>query len=238
MNAQNKVSAEEVDQIVDLVADLNSKVRLDKDLAYLSDEQHDRLADGINDLTINIYNHKLVCKKSTERMDKLTEMMTSMSALDFSKTADVTDNENHLDYMATGLNLMNHQLKTSVRELQLYKRIFESMGDLIVVTNQQGVIKFVNEQAGLLGDYNRQQLIGKQFEELINLSDGQSVLNYADILENFEFNAEHQIPFENVSIELTNSDDDSFSVNMAVSVLRDDQDEPEGFVFAIPGLGS
>ena len=234
MNAQNSASEDTVDQIVDLVAELNSRVRLDKDLTYLSDEQYDRLADGINDLSINIYNRKLVSGKTTDRLDKLTDMMTSLSALDFSKTVEVTESENHLDYIATGLNLMRHHLKTSISELQLYKRIFESRGDLILVVNPEGIIKFVNENTGLLGSLSKDNLVGTRFEELIDKSSSESLIKYADILESFELSSEHGIPLEDVSLDLLDSDNGSFSINMEVSILRDDLDMAEGFVFSIP----
>ena len=117
METNTATPPNEVEQILALISDVNGKVRVDDSLTYISDEQYDRLKVGINDLTINIYNHKLVSEKSKDRLDTLTDMMISMASLDFSKKAPVGEEENHLDYLAIGLNLMSHQLNKAVNPL-------------------------------------------------------------------------------------------------------------------------
>jgi len=137
----------EAEKIIELIAKLNSEVLVDDSLSYLSDEQYDKILEGVKKLTINIYNHKLVSPSSHDRLDELTDVMTSLASLDFSKRATVEGSENHLDYIAIGLNLLSYQLAKQIEPMKLLRTFFESVKEPIIVTDSKSRILLLNNAA-------------------------------------------------------------------------------------------
>jgi PAS domain S-box-containing protein len=147
----------EAEKIIELIAKLNSEVLIDDSLSYLSDEQYDRILEGVKKLTINIYNHKLVSPTSHDRLDELTDVMTSLASLDFSKRATVEGTENHLDYIAIGLNLLCYQLAKQVEPMKVLKTFFESVKEPIIVTDSKDNVLLINNTVqNIIGTDNRE----------------------------------------------------------------------------------
>ena len=235
MRTKTATLPEEVDKIIDLISDLNGKVGGDEDLNNMSDEQYDRLTEQINTLNINIYNHQLVSEQPNDRLNELTDIMTSMAQLDFSQKATVTDDDDSLlDYIATGLNLLSYKLQEETAKLKLYKNVFESVNDLVIVTDEDGIIRYVNKQTGPFLGYDRDELVGENADLWLNNKNSDTLFNFADILMDFDLHSEHKMPYRNIKVEILHKDQYAYLVNMSVSVLRNYEDDAEGFVFIIP----
>ena len=134
-------------QILDLMSRLSSKIRLDGSLSYLSDEQYVEIANGVKKLSIDIYNHKLVSETSHDRLDELTDIMTSIAALDFTKRAFVGEENNHLDYIAIGLNLLCYQLEKQINPLLHIKKLYDIAHESVILTDVNFIITELNPSA-------------------------------------------------------------------------------------------
>ncbi|MBL4625134.1 MAG: hypothetical protein JKY42_08355 [Flavobacteriales bacterium] len=74
---EKKYLGREVDQIEELIAKLNSKVTLDGSLSYLTKDGYDRIFHQFKMLDTSIYNHKELSIESNDRLDELTDIMSS-----------------------------------------------------------------------------------------------------------------------------------------------------------------
>lgn len=224
MKKQIPSSTLEATQIVELLSELNNKVRMDESLTYVSDDQYEQIAKGINDLTINIYNHKLISETAGDRMDELTDMMTSMAALDFSKKAHVTEEENHLDYIAIGLNLMNKQLSKATAVLKMYGNIIENLKDLIIVLDEKGKIEFVNESVTTQLGFEKDELIGRTVNKLFP---------FKKLLEQLQFEKKDPV-VERVQFKLSYKNGHKMLVPASVTVAKDNENNAQNIILLIP----
>lgn len=214
----------EATAIVELLSDLNNKVRLDESLTYVSDKQYDRILKEFNNLTINIYNHKLVSENTSDRMDELTDMMTSMAEMDFSKQAKVTGEENHLDYIAIGLNLMNQQLSKSTEILRMYGKIIGNVKDLIIVIDERGKIEFVNRAVTAQLGFEKKELLHRSVNKLFSFKKLQEQL-HLEIKERLT---------EKVQLKLSYKNEHSILVPSSVTVIRDNHNNVQSIILLIP----
>jgi len=225
------IAQKEVDNIQDLLADLTTKIKLDPTLSYINDTQYDQLVNGLNDLTINIYDHKEVSETSKDRLDHLSDVMTSMAALDFSKEARDDGNYNHLDYFAIGINLLRNTLGKKMEEYQLFHNVTRSIDDLIIITDTKGTVRFANEQLKEFLGHDARSLIGEGVYNII--VPNRELFDMEDLMGNSSFHLKHNIPLNSVLVHLYHKDVHSILVNMSVSLLKNDKGEGEGFIFIV-----
>lgn len=211
-----------VSTIVDMIADLNTKVTLDENLSFVSDDDFDKIYDQVNTLRINIYNHKEVADSPRDRLEALTDMMTMISELKFSQRAYVGNEENHLDYMAIGLNLMSHQLEKRVTPLLAYEKAFNNIKDIAIITDKSGVIKYFNLSASNWLSYSTQEITGKNISSLLRYPE---LLNYVN----------KELEFD---IEIKNREDELLKVSMSISEMLDDNGLHEGDIYLGRVLGT
>lgn len=176
-----KKNIQEADKVIELITKLNSSILKDESLTCISDEQYDKILEGVKDLSISIYNHKLFSPSSHDRLDELTNVMTSLAELDFTQKATVDGSENHLDYIAIGLNLLSYQLAKQVEPMKVLKLFFETLKEPVVVTSAEGKITLMNNSALLLSGFEMSDIYLKSINEFI-------VSEKADIAEGSYYN--------------------------------------------------
>ncbi len=161
----------ETDQIIKLIQQLKTNVETDQSLTYITDKQYDTIVDEINGLTEIIYNHKIVSNQSKDRLEELNHIMSFISELDFSKKAYEGNQENHLDYIAIGLNLLARHLNRKVSPLLLLDQIFESTKDIILVTDEDGKIIYVNQATTISTQNINEDIIGIHVNDFLSITD-------------------------------------------------------------------
>ena len=162
--------AAEIIQIKDLVATINNKVMLDKSLSYLSHSEYEELAVNFNELTKNIFNHKDVSNTTLDRFDDLTDMMTRIASLDFSGEVEVSGMDDHLDYIATGLNLINFHLKEKFDQLMRIKEVFNVITEPIFAIGKDDRICLANTAMTELVGYDEKALSTRSLQSIMDLN--------------------------------------------------------------------
>jgi nitrate/nitrite-specific signal transduction histidine kinase len=109
----------EPEVIIETLTHLGVKVRMDESLSYLSQHDYVRMCEQFKFVDSSIYNHKESSIDSNGRLVQLTGIMASMCDLDFSQKAEVRDTQNHLDYIAIGINTMGGRLKDKFGSMEL-----------------------------------------------------------------------------------------------------------------------
>ncbi len=173
---QDKKSVQEVDQILDLISSLKTRITLNQDLSCISDEQFDRIVENVQSLKINIYNHKLFSEPTKDRLEELTDIMTSIAQLDFTKKAPVGDEENHLDYIAIGLNLLSYQLNKKITPILNSADAFESLQLPFIIVDKQSNVRSINKQGVITLGRKQEEITGKKIYQILDESQGKPVL--------------------------------------------------------------
>ncbi|MBL4752317.1 MAG: PAS domain-containing protein [Flavobacteriales bacterium] len=234
MENTDTAAQKEVNTIEDLLFDLTTKVKLDPDLSYVNDRQYDQLVNGINQLSVNIYNHKEVSVTSRDRLEHLTDVITSMGRLDFSHKAMDSGNHNHLDYFSISLNLLRKTLDKKIKEIQFYHDITHSSTDLVIVTDTKGKIVHINNQLKEFLGYDHIDLIKKDLHTIITSTDGRLLLDTLLDNDRKEVQHNHKIPIQNIVFRLKHKVKPTILVNTSVSALKNKENRSVGFIFTMP----
>ncbi len=136
---------DKIEQIEEIISELNTKVKSDKTLTYISKEDYDRVHRQFQILDENIFNHKENSIDSNDRLEELVDIMSSIADLDFSRIAKVGDEFNHLDYIALSINLMCDRLERAFSELMNVAQVFDALPDLHLITDMDGEVLRVNK---------------------------------------------------------------------------------------------
>ena len=116
-------------------------------------------------------------KISDDRLNALVEMMNDLSELKFSRKIDLSDNNDIIDVISFGLNMLSEEFEFVLNEkskLQLENlNLKESLGSnnihshhlnqfaRILIANSEEIIESINSEKCTLSNYNKEELIGK-----------------------------------------------------------------------------
>jgi rsbT co-antagonist protein RsbR len=96
----------------------------------------------------------------SRRLDEFLQIIFALVSLDYSQRAQVTENDDIFDGMATGLNLLAEQLASSTVSKTYVHNVLESLSDALIVVEPDATIKTVNHAACDLSGYPIEELIG------------------------------------------------------------------------------
>lgn len=162
---------DEVNQVEELLSSLNKKVMLDNSLSVVSNEQIKKIYRQFRLLDTSIYNHHKISVDSNDRLEHLTDVMSSIADLDFSQEARVENDEqfNHLDYIALSVNLMRDRLQDKFDQFILIKCVFNALDDLYIVTDKDDNILLVNQTLERHYQLKSDDVTGKSMAEFFQL---------------------------------------------------------------------
>jgi PAS domain S-box-containing protein len=208
--------SKEVNTLVDIISDLNHKLLLDEDLICVTDDDFNKIHEQVNKLRVNIYNHKEISNESKDRLEELTDIISTIPALNFSKRALVTGSDNHLDYIAIGLNLMSHHLEKRINPLLTCEKILNSIQDMVIVTDLKGNIQYVNPYALKVLKYPDKEIINKNIATIFRYPELLNLLNFIN---------------KDADIEVIDSEKLFFSVQMCASEMKDGTGKSTGLIY-------
>jgi rsbT co-antagonist protein RsbR len=104
--------------------------------------------------------HRSSFSKANERLSELSEVMNALLSLDYERKAQVGDENDILDGMAAGLNMLGEELSATTVSRAYVSGIIESMTDMLLVVTPEGIIQTANQAAVALLRYERDELTG------------------------------------------------------------------------------
>ncbi len=107
-----------------------------------------------------------------EYFDSLNESIADISRLDFRAQAEVTDimqdKRNLLNFISFVLNLVTQTLEPAVVSRKVLNTLLSEQPDtLIIVTDQEQRIRFINQRAEEVLEYSHEQLIGQSISQFL-----------------------------------------------------------------------
>src|ERR1035438_3648866 len=120
--------------------------------------------------------------KDDKKILEITEFIESISSLDFSKELKFNNPEDPFEAIVYGLNMLkselklkdeeknilamkNEQLELALKELNEYKVALDYT-NIVILIDDKGIIRSVNEKACDISKYSRNELIGKSYKIL------------------------------------------------------------------------
>lgn len=160
MKNKNESTSHDIDVLLDMLTDLNSKVQRETKLTCLSKDEYDQLHGQFKLLDRHIFDHKDLSIDSNDRLEQLVDIMSSIADLDFSQEAEVREEYNHLDYIAISLNLMRERLEQRVFEMKRMAHVIDSFTDLYLITDLDGLILRSNKVLKTHYQINEDEVVG------------------------------------------------------------------------------
>ena len=105
---------------------------------------------------------------TAKKLNEIHQVLMSMMALDFTKAVSISNNNDILDGIATGINILGEELLATTVSKNYFNNIFESIKDIIIVINSDYTIKSVNKATLDILGYTENELIGFNIFKIIN----------------------------------------------------------------------
>jgi PAS domain S-box-containing protein len=103
-------------------------------------------------------------------LNEILQSSRSVAKGDFSRKAK-SFSKDEIGILANNFNTMSDELEQSIRAIeqaqQKFKALLESAPDAIVIVDEKGIIRLINNQCENIFGYTREELAGKQVEVLL-----------------------------------------------------------------------
>lgn len=124
---------------------------------------------------------------SDTRLDGMLTLLERVAAGDYTATYTVSKNNDRFDALGVAVNMMIDDIKTNIETVEndrdFTDNIVNSMSDTLVVLDPEGTIRQVNQVTLDLLGYEREQLIGRQIDSVI---ENEELIPKKGILRNVE----------------------------------------------------
>ncbi len=131
------------------------------DLVFPSRERSGLVGEVIRE--IEALGNKVLKERKTEddRLAALTNVVLQLAGLNFDARAHVSPENDKLDGIAAGLNMLREELQSSTVSRTYLDSVFSSMADALVVADAEGLVQTVNRATTELLGFTERELIGK-----------------------------------------------------------------------------
>jgi len=195
------------------------------------------LNDNIDDIIINL---NTLAEELSENyysrieiengIGKLEKVVIALASLNFSKKALFGDKISIFDGISAGLNMLGEELEHSTVSVDYLENIYKSMSDMLIVTDEQYIIKTVNQATLELLKYSENELIGKHIEVLFKDNKFRNKENiFIDIA-----NKEPVINKENVFVT---KDNNRITILFSANTMYNNTGAVIGIVFLAQDIG-
>lgn len=107
------------------------------------------------------------------RLKDSVEAVMAIACHDFDYKAKITDLGDGFDGLNTGLNMLGEELKSSTVSRTYLNDIFDSMTDMLIVTDDSGSIKSINRASRENLGLSEEELLEKSVTEIIHFKDAE-----------------------------------------------------------------
>jgi len=131
-------------------------------------DELDQSLDYIEALDAELIRLRADAAHAARRLADMSSVITAIAAFDYSKRVPFTERDDIFDGFAVFLNTLVDDLAVSTVSKDYVNNIIESMSDLLLVFDEQGRIKTVNEAAVSLCGYTKSELVGRPIDLLFS----------------------------------------------------------------------
>ncbi|MEZ4922911.1 MAG: histidine kinase [Crocinitomicaceae bacterium] len=104
---------------------------------------------------------------SQKQIDIISELLLQYSAGNYSYQGDISDHVNEFDMIISGINMLGEELEASNVSIEYFSSIFNSVTDLVLITDETGMLLDMNLSAEQSLDLLRSQLHKIHFDTLL-----------------------------------------------------------------------
>jgi rsbT co-antagonist protein RsbR len=161
-----------------MAAALGAPVPLSKDR-----DEVDQSLEYIEALEAELLRMRADASHAARRLADMSSVITAIVAFDYSKRVPFTERDDIFDGFAVYLNTLVDDLAASTVSKDYVSNIIESMSDLLLVFDEHGHIKMVNEAAVSLCGYTKSELVGRPIDLLFSDVDIAAIVRSAAVIQ-------------------------------------------------------
>jgi PAS domain S-box-containing protein len=144
------------------------------------------------------------------------EALNRIGSLDFTIPVEVDDSAHVGNYFAHSLNVLMEELESRVFPFQM--EILDSITDMVIVTNQKGLIRKFNKSFSDLCGYSIEELLDKHISEIL----------YPTL---FEINLMSGFTLKDAEVKFLDKKNELVPVSLTINEVKGFRNLTQGFIF-------
>ena len=227
MNEWINIEDRSTKELLDTLKSINKQLQETRFENNKLQKENERLKAEAKKHKKQLDSHEAWKKYSHKRLNNAVEVLISLASLNFDDVADVTDRHDEYDGLATGLNMLGQELKSSTVSINYLDDIFQSMTEILMVVDHVGKIADCNERGKqLLGH----EIIGTCIKDIFYEDDqGDSkIFTKKGVQSIIKENKPHQ-----VELDILTASNRSLPVEILISPMK----SQEGLVVIARDIG-
>ena len=131
---------------------------------------------GVVDLIKNTIMEDIIKKTLKKRIEDISELIFEVANGNFDYTIDPSGEDDELDAIIYGVNMLGQELKTSTVSVNHMQSMYDGVIDMMIVMDTEMNIKTVNDAYTQFTEKTGDQVSGKHLGEIIDLSENRDLL--------------------------------------------------------------
>ncbi|MFA0964208.1 PAS domain-containing protein [Roseivirga sp. BDSF3-8] len=103
----------------------------------------------------------------SRRLEEFQEVIANMANLDFEQKLPVNQEDKVFNYIAISINMLNEELSAKTVPDTYFKGLLETCREPIIITNNKGMILYVNDQLCRLLQISAKEITGQPIEKIM-----------------------------------------------------------------------
>src|ERR1022692_590272 len=101
-----------------------------------------------------------------EQIDQIYDLIMQLAAGNLGYRAEVSQNDDELDALTMGINMLAEELQTTTVSKDYLGRIFKGIVDMLIIIGPDDSIQQINAATCKLLNYKEEELIGKPISKI------------------------------------------------------------------------
>ncbi len=93
------------------------------------------------------------------QIDEISDLLLSYSAGDYHVKGEISENFDEIDMIISGINMLGEELRSTNVSKEYFSSIFNTVTDLVMVVNDEGILLDVNQAVVNLSNYDQETLL-------------------------------------------------------------------------------
>jgi two-component system, cell cycle sensor histidine kinase and response regulator CckA len=124
------------------------------------------LKGNVKNKGIAMSRNDLSSKKQQAQIASLLNALIAVAGRDFTQQADICGDNESLDALASGLNMLAEEIEASTVSCEYFDRLLHAMPNMLFIVNHAGKVTQVNPAVQSALGYSRKRLLSQDFEAL------------------------------------------------------------------------
>lgn len=155
------------------------------------------------------------------RLEALSDLLIQYSLGNFDSYLPISENEDDIDAIIAGVNMLGEELKDVTISRDFLSRIYNSIAEMLCVADLSGKIEDLNEVACQMFDADKYDLLGRNLFDYISIKSKKKLLDGNNLFAS---------KLDKITVLGDLKSDPRVKLNCNFTTLRDSNDDPTGIL--------